>query len=106
MSEPDEGTIRDVRQPNRDEGELFAVAEQRMGAGRITIICEDGIARMGRIRGKMKRRAWIRSGDLLIVRPWEFQNEKADILYRYSPTETSHLARQHRIPENIDVFES
>jgi len=106
MSEPDEETIRDVRLPDRDKSELFAVAEQRMGAGRIKIICEDSVARMGRIRGKMKRRAWIRSGDLLIVRPWEFQNEKADILYRYSPTETSHLTRQHRIPDNIDVFEA
>ncbi len=106
MTGASEETIRDVRLPDGDKGELFAVAEQRMGAGRIKIICEDSVARMGRIRGKMKRRAWIRSGDLLIVRPWEFQNEKADILYRYSPTETSHLARQNRIPDNIDVFEA
>ncbi|MGC9308005.1 MAG: translation initiation factor eIF-1A [Thermoplasmatota archaeon] len=106
MAGPEEETIRDVRLPNRDQGELFAVADQRMGAGRIKIICEDSVARMGRIRGKMKRRAWIRSGDLLIVRPWEFQNEKADILYRYSPTETSHLARQQKIPDTINVFET
>ncbi len=106
MSGPLEETVRDGRVPDREEGELFAVADQRMGAGRIKIICEDGVARMGRIRGKMKRRRWIRSGDLLVVHPWEFQDEKADIVYRYSPTERSHLARQNRIPDNIDVFEA
>lgn len=106
MAGPHEETIRDIRMPNRDENELFAVAEQRLGAGRIKVICEDGVARMGRIQGKMKRRRWIRSGDLLVVRPWEFQDEKADILYRYSPTETSHLQRQAKIPESIDVFEA
>lgn len=106
MAGAHEETVRDVRLPDRERGELFAVAEQRMGAGRIKIVCEDHVARMGRIRGKMKRRRWIRSGDLLVVQPWEFQDEKADIVYRYSPTERSHLARQNRVPDSIDVFEA
>jgi len=66
--------------------------------------CEDGKSRMGRIRGRIKKRKWIRSGNLLIVRPWDFQDDKADILYCYTPTQASNLARRNKIPDNINVF--
>jgi translation initiation factor 1A len=32
----------------------------------------------------MKRRAWIRHGDVVLVSPWDFQFEKrGDIIWRY-----------------------
>jgi translation initiation factor 1A len=36
-----------------------------------------------RIRGKIKRRMWIRDNDLVLVAPWDFQSGKADIIWRY-----------------------
>lgn len=102
---PDEGVpITRVRRPWVNKGELYAVADQLLGASRIKVMCEDGKSRMGRIPGKLKKRMWIREGDLLIVKPWDFQDEKSDILYRYTKTQSSYLKRRGWIPHNIDVF--
>jgi translation initiation factor 1A len=90
--------------PRRDRGEIFGIANQLLGAARIRVMCEDSIPRMGRITGKMKKKMWIREGDLLILRPWGFQEGKADILFRYSRTQATYLARRKLLPASIDIF--
>lgn len=100
---PEEGYVG-VRLPRAKEGETFAVADQLLGASRIKVMCADGKSRLGRIPGKLKKRMWIREGDLVIVRPWEFQDDKADILHRYTKTESSYLSRRGMIPRSIDIF--
>jgi translation initiation factor 1A len=37
----------------------------------------DGVVRMGRIPGSMKKKTWIREGDIVIAVPWDFQDTKA-----------------------------
>lgn len=91
--------------PRRNRGEIFGVASQLLGAARIRVMCEDGSSRMGRITGKMKKKMWIREGDLLILRPWGFQEGKADILFRYSRTQATYLSRRNLLPASIDIFQ-
>jgi translation initiation factor 1A len=67
-------------------------------------MCEDNVSRMGRITGKMKKKMWIREGDLLVVRPWGFQEGKADILFRYSRTQSQYLARRNLLPASVNLF--
>ena len=43
---------------------------------------------------KMRRRQWVREGDLIIVWPWDFQDSKADVKHRY--TKTRDLSFQKR----------
>ncbi len=93
-----DGYVR-LRLPKKGKGEIFSLAEQLLGASRIRVMCEDGKSRLGRIPGKIKKRMWIREGDLLIVRPWEFQDEKADIIYRYTKTQASSLKRKRLLPQ-------
>lgn len=90
--------------PRRNRGEIFGVANQLLGAARIRVMSEDGVSRMGRITGKMKKKMWIREGDLLVIRPWGFQEGKADILFRYSRTQATYLARRNLLPASIDIF--
>jgi translation initiation factor 1A len=90
--------------PRRNRGEVFGVASQLLGAARIRVLGEDNVARMGRITGKMKKKMWIRAGDLLILRPWGFQEGKADILFRYSRTQSQYLARRNLLPESLAAF--
>lgn len=90
--------------PNRRNHEMFAIADQLLGGSRIHVICEDKKSRMARIPGKMKRRARVRTGDLLIIRPWDIQDEKADIVFRYSRTQANSLSRRNMLPEEINVF--
>ncbi len=90
--------------PRRPRGECFGIASQLLGAARIRVMCEDSVSRMGRITGKMKKKMWIREGDLLIVRPWGFQEGKADILFRYSRTQAQYLSRKNILPATVNLF--
>ena len=90
--------------PNRNKNEMFAIADRLMGGSRINVICADGKSRMARIPGRMKRRQRVRAGDLVIVKPWDIQDEKADIIFRYSRTQAVILSRRRLLPEDIDVF--
>jgi len=90
--------------PRRNRGEVFGIASQLLGAARIRVMCEDNVSRMGRITGKMKKKMWIREGDLLILRPWGFQEGKTDILFRYSRTQSQYLARRNLLPASMNLF--
>jgi translation initiation factor 1A len=92
--------------PRRNRGEVFGIANQLLGAARIRVMCEDNVSRMGRITGKMKKKMWIREGDLLILRPWGFQEGKADILFRYSRTQSQYLARKNLLPQSVNIFQT
>jgi translation initiation factor 1A len=93
-----------VRLPQLRGGEIFGIADQLLGASRIKVMCADGKSRLGRIPGKLKKRMWIREGDLLVVKPWDFQDEKCNIIHRYTKTEASYLSRRRAIPKTIDIF--
>ena len=93
-----------VTLPYKPKGEMFAVAETFQGGSRLQLICEDGKRRMGRIPGKLRRRMWVRENDLLIVGPWSFQDTKADVKFRYTPTQTSNLKRNGKIPEILHIY--
>ena len=90
--------------PARRDGEIFGIADQLLGASRIKVMCADGKSRLGRIPGKLKKRMWIRQGDLVVVRPWEFQDDKCDIKHRYTKTESTYLSRRGIIPKSVDIF--
>jgi len=100
--ESDEAVNR-YRMPDHRNREMFAIADELMGASKLRVMCEDGKSRMARIPGKMKRRMWIKPGDLVIVKPWDFQDEKADVKYRYVRTQAVNLSRRKKIPELLDV---
>lgn len=97
------GKIR-VKMPNRRINEMFALAEQILGGRRVSILCEDGETRLARIPGKMRRRQWVREGDLIIVWPWDFQDSKADVKHRYTKTQAMYLSRKGVLPDDVDVF--
>ncbi|HIH96360.1 MAG TPA: translation initiation factor eIF-1A [Thermoplasmata archaeon] len=93
-----------VRLPNRSKHEMFAIADKLVGGSRIQVVCEDGKNRLGRILGRIRKRQWIREGDLLIIRPWDFQPEKCDVISRYKKTQSINLSRRSLLPPKIDIF--
>src|SRR5512136_1772150 len=103
MAEQEEEVTR-VRLPRLREGEIMGIADQLLGASRIRVMCSDGKSRLGRIPGKLKKRMWIREGDLVIVKVWSFQDDKCDIRFRYTKTEAAYLSRRGVIPKSINVF--
>ena len=88
--EDNEEVITRVRLP-RDK-EVFGILEQRLGGSRMRVRCLDGKNRICRIPGRMKRKLWVREGDIVLVEPWEFGgNEKGDIIYKYSKSQIQWL---------------
>lgn len=89
--EDEESFIHRVRIPV--EGEVLGVAIQMLGGSRVRVQCMDGKTRLTRIRGKIVKRLWIREDDIVLVSPWPFQDERGDIVHRYTRAQASWLER-------------
>ena len=75
--------------------DVLGVAVKLLGYDRILVKCQDGHERLCRIRGKMKRRVWIREGDIVLVSPWDFQSDKrGDLIWRYTKAQAEQLRRR------------
>ena len=90
--------------PKRKINEMFAIADQILGGRRVRAVCEDGDSRLARIPGKMRRRQWVREGDLIVIQPWDFQDEKANVVMRYTKTQSLYLSRKGVLPDIVDLF--
>ncbi len=87
-----EERIGSLRRPRKNE--VFGVVEEAMGSGHMKVRCKDGHTRVCRIPGRLRKRVWIREGDVVIVEPWQVQSdEKGDIVYRYTQTQLGWLKK-------------
>lgn len=87
--------------------QTFGLLDERLGGSRMRIRCLDGKVRICRIPGRLKRRLWVRPGDIVIVQPWEFSgDEKGDLVYKYTPTQVHFLKRKGYLKaiEDMDEF--
>jgi translation initiation factor 1A len=85
-----------------ESGELLGVVMKLLGSDHIMVKCTDGKFRMGRIIGKLKRKIWIREGDIVLVAPWDFKaNEKADVVWRYTISQVDWLKANKYLPEEL-----
>jgi len=67
------------------ENDILGIVTKRLGQNRVMVPCQDGFKRLCRIRGKMRRRRWVRTDDIALVSPWDFQHdERGDIFFRYT----------------------
>jgi translation initiation factor 1A len=87
-----EGSLDSMILPSAND--VLGVAIKMLGADRIMVKCQDGKERLCRVRGKLKRRVWIREGDIVLVSPWDFQSERGDIFWRYRKNQSDWL-RSH-----------
>ncbi|MEM4605795.1 MAG: translation initiation factor eIF-1A [Candidatus Pacearchaeota archaeon] len=71
--------------------EKIGIITQRLGAGRMYVACMDGKTRNCRVPGRFKRDFWLREGDVVLVEPWEFDDNKADIIFKYTKGEAEKL---------------
>ena len=87
-----EEEISDMVLPTAND--VLGVAIKLLGFDRVLVKCQDGNERLCRIRGKMKRRVWIREGDVVLVSPWDFQSDKrGDVTWRYTKSQADTLRK-------------
>ncbi|MEM5794245.1 MAG: translation initiation factor eIF-1A [Candidatus Aenigmatarchaeota archaeon] len=90
---PEELEVARIRIPR--EGEVLGVVEMMLGADKVKAKCDDGNTRICRIPGRLRKRVWIKVGDLILIQPWNVQsNERGDIIFRYTPTQANWLKRK------------
>ena len=88
-----EGELNQLVVPSAND--VLGVAIKLLGYDRILVKCQDGKERLCRIRGKMKRRVWIREGDVVLVSPWDFQSDKrGDLFWRYTRAQAEMLRKK------------
>ena len=105
MDNENESEYVRVPLPKKQENEMFAVVDRRLGGSRMNVSCSDGKSRLARIPGRKKRKLKrIRDGDLLIISPWDIQDEKADIIYKYRNNQTLLLKKKNLLSEEIIIF--
>jgi translation initiation factor 1A len=97
-----------------DERELQFAGEMQnygqvlrlLGDSRLEIQCTDGMKRIGHIRGTMKKKVWIAMGDVVLVSRREFEDDKCDIILKYTEEEVRKLKSLSEIPESIKLPEN
>jgi len=89
-----EADVREnIKMPN--EYDVLGIVQKNYGYSRMNVKCQDGETRICRIRGKMKKRNWVREGDVVLVSPWDFQSEtKGDIIFRYTRNQVDWLRKK------------
>jgi len=96
--------IERVRIPRGNE--ILGVLNSRLGASRCDVRCMDGKSRNCRIPGRLKRRLWVREGDIVLVEPWEFGgDEKGDIIFKYRRAQVSWLQKKGYLEKMNDLDE-
>lgn len=94
-----EANLKNMVTPS--EGELLGRVTKLSGGDLLIVNCIDGKIRICRIRGKMKRRMWVRENDIVLVAPWDFDDHRADVLWRYRGADVEWLTMNGYLPSNL-----
>jgi len=95
-----ESELKEIRLP--EEGELLGRVIKLLGSDQVLVKCTDGLTRRGRIRGKLKRRIWIRDNDIVTIAPWDFkEKERGDIIWRFTLPQVDWLKENGHLPKEF-----
>ncbi len=97
----DEQRIVKAKLPRGDE--MIGVVEQRLGGNKMFVNCSDGKRKNCRVPGRLKRALWLRPGDTVIIKPWELDKEKGDIVFKYRKNQVEWLKQNGHL--KIDSLE-
>ncbi|KAK9895167.1 eukaryotic translation initiation factor 1A, X-chromosomal-like protein, partial [Cystobasidium minutum MCA 4210] len=89
----------------KEEGQEYAQVVKMLGNGRLEAMCFDGTKRLAHIRGKLRKKVWINQGDIILLSLRDFQDDKADVLFKYSPDEARNLKAYGELPETAKINE-
>jgi len=89
-----------------EDGQQYGKVTKRLGDGRFEVLClSDGQMRLAHVRGKLWKRVWIQQSDLVLLGLRAFQDQKSDIVHKFTSDEERQLATVGEIPGGLDVHE-
>jgi len=98
----EEPKIQRARLPKGKE--IIGIIEQRLGGNKMMVNCLDGKARNCRVPGRLKRKLWLRPDDVVIIEPWELDNTKGDLLFKYNKSQIAWLRKNNYLETEKTEF--
>jgi translation initiation factor 1A len=87
----EEQKITRVKLPRGEE--VMGIIEQRLGGNKMMVNGFDGKNRNCRVPGRLRRKLWLRPGDVVIIEPWELNKEKGDVIFKYTKNQVNWLKK-------------
>lgn len=84
----------------------YAQVLKMLGNGRLEALCFDGEKRLAHIRGKLRKKVWINQGDIILLSLRDYQDEKGDVILKYSADEARSLKAYGELPESAKINET
>lgn len=82
-----------------EEDQMYALVENPLGDRRFTVQCSDGVNRLGKLRGSIRRSNFVRKGSFVLI-SCRHEDTKVDIIHHYCE---SHTVLLHKYNE-LDSF--
>ena len=93
-----------ARAPLPKGREVIGIIDQRLGGNKVMLSCVDGKERNCRVPGRLKRKLWLRPGDVVIAEPWELDNTRGDVLLKYRTNQIEWLKRNGHLKIEKEEF--
>ncbi|KAI1103668.1 hypothetical protein F4804DRAFT_309520 [Jackrogersella minutella] len=90
----------------KEDGQEYAQVVKMLGNGRLEAQCFDGAKRLAHIRGKLRKKVWINNGDIILLSLRDYQDEKGDVILKYSADEARSLKAYGELPESAKINET
>ncbi|TGJ75303.1 hypothetical protein E0Z10_g11022 [Xylaria hypoxylon] len=90
----------------KEEGQEYAQVVKMLGSGRLSCACFDGQTRLAHIRGKLRKKVWINNGDIILLSLRDYQDDKGDVLIKYTADEARSLKQYGELPESARINET
>eukprot|EP00276_Gloeochaete_wittrockiana_P015742 CAMPEP_0184347684 /NCGR_PEP_ID=MMETSP1089-20130417/20340_1 /TAXON_ID=38269 ORGANISM="Gloeochaete wittrockiana, Strain SAG46.84" /NCGR_SAMPLE_ID=MMETSP1089 /ASSEMBLY_ACC=CAM_ASM_000445 /LENGTH=184 /DNA_ID=CAMNT_0026678909 /DNA_START=21 /DNA_END=575 /DNA_ORIENTATION=- len=81
----------------------YAQVTKILGNCRVEAYCCDGKTRQCHVRGKFRKKVWINKDDIVLVGLRDYQDDKGDIIHKYSSEEARQLIKDKHIPEDSKI---
>ena len=97
----------DRKLETKSDGQEYARVSKLLGNCRLLAVVHDGTEKLCIIPKKFKFRVWIAKDDIILINIRSFQDDKADVIYKYLPKEVKQLTKMgeltNHIIESVDI---
>ncbi|KAI8872342.1 nucleic acid-binding protein [Ramicandelaber brevisporus] len=90
----------------KEDGQEYAQVLRMVGGGRLEAQCFDGTKRLAHIRGTMRKKVWIGTGDIILVSLRDFEEGKCDVILKYTADEAHNLKAYGELPDTARINET
>jgi len=82
-------------------GTEYGFVTKKLGDCRFTVFCYDKKTRLAHVRGKLRKKVWINVGDICLLGLRDFQDDKCDIMQKFSNDQVNKMLQRNLIDKSF-----